>query len=55
MNSVKLYDARLIYRNLLFFYTIIMNTYIVKETIPPKEIKYLEINLTKGKQQNGKD
>ena len=55
MNSAKLHATRLLYRNLLFFYTIIMNTYIVKETIPPKEIKYLEINLTKGKQQNGKD
>ena len=71
MNSAKLHATRSIYRNLLLFYTIIMNNHKVKETIPSKEIKYLEINLgkttewerleiyllkkIKGKQQNGKD
>ena len=52
MNSVKLLDTKLIYRNLLHFYT---NNELsereIKETIPStiasKRIKYLGINLPK--------
>ena len=48
MNSVKLQDTKLIYRQLLHFYTLIIN---YQNTIPfiiaPKRIKYLGINLNK--------
>ena len=53
MNSVKLQDERLIFRNLLFFYTLIMNYQKEKAkkkilfTITLKRIKYLGISLSK--------
>ena len=53
MNSVKLQDTSLIYRNLLLFYTLIMNYQkekAEKKKIPfkiaSKRIKYLGINIT---------
>ena len=51
MNSTKLQDTRLIYRNLLYFYTLIMNYQKDKVRkknsfkIISKRIKYLAINL----------
>ena len=52
MNSVKLQDTKLIYRNLLHFYTLTTNYQKeMKETksfcITSKRIKYLGINLPK--------
>ena len=53
MNSVKLQDTKLIYINLLCFYTLTMNYQKEKLrkhfhfTIPSKRIKHLGINLTK--------
>ena len=52
MNSVKLQDTKLIYRNLLCFYTLTMNYQKeIKKTTPltiaSKRIKYLGINLSK--------
>ena len=50
MNSVKLQDTKIIDRNQLCFYTLIMS-YQKEKTIPfttaSKRIKYLGINLTK--------
>ena len=51
MNLVKLQDTKLIYRNLLDFYTLTTKGREIKEIIPfaitPKRIKYLEMNLHK--------
>ena len=53
MNSVKLYDMKLIYRKFLHFYILIMNYQKrqIKKAIPLKIIsewiKYIGINLTK--------
>ena len=53
MNSAKLQDTRLIYRNMLHFYTLIMNYQKEKVflkipfKIASERIKYLGINLTK--------
>ena len=51
MNSVKLQDTKLTYKNQWCFYTLKMN-YVKKKcsskiTIAPKTIKYLEINFIK--------
>ena len=51
MNSVKLQDIKLMHRNQLHFYTLIMKLQKEKLKIPfrivPKRLKYLGINLTK--------
>ena len=50
MNSVKLQDTRLVYRNMLLFYTLIILERESKKTTPfiitSKRIEYLGINLT---------
>ena len=50
MNSAKLEDTRLIYRNLLNFYIPIMKyqKQKVRGKIASRRVKYLGINLTKG-------
>jgi len=52
MNSVKLWDTKLIYKNLLYHYTLIINYQEDKSrkqsfTITSKGVKYLEINISK--------